>query len=106
MGWITKIDPNTQLGASQLNYIRLHSGRAYTDMTSIESPLVELLFPAGQKCFAQHVVPLEREPIFYVKGGDWRGNPRQIPTTVRAANDWVDDFANHQDQLNTAHEKG
>lgn len=99
-GWITRIDASTELGRAQLNYIRLQSGRHYMDNTKPGSNIVELWFRAGQKCFAQHKVPLDREPVYLVRGGDWRGSTGLIRRHI-SGEDWVDDFANHQDKLAT-----
>lgn len=60
------------------------------------------VFPAGQKCLrhSTHVLPLEREPFYIVRGGDWRGDPRGIGQRMhRRPEDWVDDFATHQGRL-------
>lgn len=101
-GWKTVIDSGTELGARQLNYIRLHSGRKYNDATELNTTMVTLLFPSGQKCFQQHRVRTGRPDIFIVRDGDWRGNPRGTPIIKhKNAENWLDDFANHQDRLAT-----
>lgn len=102
-GWISPCNTNTKLGAQQANYIRLHSGRKFT-YTEING-LVKFHFPPGQQCFAEHRVSLERPELFVVRGGDWRGNPRG-EEVQRKTDEWVDDFANHQDKLATEHRKG
>lgn len=94
-GWITKIDVSTQLGAQQANYIRLKSGRHFT-YTQVGS-IVSFVFPAGQRCFADHRIKLERPELFIKRGGDWRQQTSD-PIRMRAV-DWVDDFANHQADL-------
>lgn len=96
-GWITKIDSATELGRKQLNYIRLHSGREFADVTPIGTTVVELLFNAGQECFAEHRVPLDRPALFLKRGGDWRARTYE-PIRMRSV-DWVDDFANHQESI-------
>lgn len=101
-GWATRIDPTTELGKRQLNYIRLKSGRAFHDVTTIDTPIVTLIFNAGQQCFAGHQVPLEREPFYVVRDGDFRGNPRGTTPRKMSAPDWTDDFANHQNTIATA----
>lgn len=105
-GWVTKIDVTTDLGQRQAKYIANHSGRSYTDVTRIDLPVREFMFPPGQQCFADHQVPLERDPLFIVRGGDWRGNPRgEMRSHIRAA-DWIDDFATHQQAIADAIEQG
>ncbi len=95
---------DTALGAGQAKYIVEHSGRRYKAMT--RGSVIEFTFPAGTECFTQHRVSLEREPLFRIKGGDHRGNPRGTPVIQRNADDWVDDFATHQDAISRAIEKG
>lgn len=101
-GWVTMIDTATDLGRQQANYIRLHSGRAFT--VAELGTMVTFTFGPGQKCFQTHRVALNREPICSVRGGDWRGVT--APSRILRPDDWVDDFANHQDRLKTRVERG
>lgn len=132
-GWRTVVDERTDLGMAQAAYIRAEcvsaslpaspAGRArrrYTehrdehhlmDGTGLTAGSVTGLttfeFAAGQPCFAKHEVPLERPELYIVRGGDWRGNPRGTPARRHTtAEDWVEDFAEHQDRLRTALERG
>ena len=100
-GWISTFDESTELGQRQAHYVRNASGRRYTEVRS--AALTTFTFEAGQRCFRQHHEPLEREPLAIVKDGDYRmsSNPRHL-----RPDDWVDDFANHQDRLNTQRERG
>lgn len=104
-GWLSMIDENTDLGKQQAYYIRKLSGRKYTESKAADG-LTHFVFEAGQKCFKQHKVPLERDPIVYVRGGDFRGNPRQEIRRHSRIDDWVDDFATHQDSIAEAVEEG
>jgi hypothetical protein len=114
VGWLTVLDPTVH--GAQLNYIRLHSGRSYQDartlpfdileMLTIPDGMVALWFPAGQQCFREHKVPLEREPILVVRGGDWRGNPRGEQRVHVRRDDWVEDFAEHQQTLADRYNQG
>lgn len=103
-GWITKVDVSTKLGKRQANYIRLHSGRTFTHEQS--GTLVSFRFPAGQSCFREHRVSLEREPIFRIRGGDHRGNPLALPTRTLRPKEWLEDFGSHQEALADEHKKG
>lgn len=105
-GWVSTFDPSTSQGQAQLRYVRLHSGRSFTDTTAPGAPLVELTFPAGQRCFQAHTVSLEREPFVVVRDGDWRGNPTRRERRHVHLADWVDDFATHQQGVADAREKG
>lgn len=105
-GWKMKIDLGTPLGRDQAHYIKYDSGRKYKVTAQVDG-LVELEFPEGQICFRQHRVPLERPAIFRVKGGDHRGNPLRIPTRVHKKPEfWVEEFAENQDRIITAQERG
>ncbi|WP_431897926.1 hypothetical protein [Nonomuraea sp. bgisy101] len=105
-GWKTLIDETTERGQQQAHYIRKLSGRRFREDKHVEG-LTAFVFEPGQKCFGQHEVPLERPPLYFVKGGDFRGNPLGTPPRQhRRGGDWVEDFAEHQDRLNRAIEKG
>lgn len=84
------------------------SGRKITSETVRPDGMVEFIFEAGQPCFesSKHVTSLEREPLYIVKGGDWRGNPRGERMRHANADDFVDDFANHQQKLADRMEQG
>ncbi|HEY0638384.1 MAG TPA: hypothetical protein VGD67_12120 [Pseudonocardiaceae bacterium] len=97
-GWITVLDPAADLTAAQAHYIRSESGRRFTESRDDLGRLV-FEFAAGQKCFTQHRVSLERDPIYLRRGGDHRGNPLGEQVVHTRAEDWVDDFATHQQQL-------
>lgn len=97
-GWVTRVDPSTRLGREQLNYIRLHSGRTYADITPPDATIVSLSFPAGQKCFSEHRVTVDREPLYIVRGGDARENTGLIRRHIRGE-EWVEDFAEHQQSI-------
>lgn len=103
-GWDTVVDVATELGASQADYIRMRSGRAFTFVQT--GTIVRFHFPPGQRCFQRHRVALDKPAIFVVKGGDHRGNPRGTEARVMRDVDWLDRFANHQTNLSTAKERG
>lgn len=97
-GWKTVLDTSKPKHAKAANWIRLQSGKffVYTQVGTV----VTFTFQAGQDCFEPHRVSLERPELFMVQGGDWRGNPLNVPTRVHAnGDDWVDDFANHQEKI-------
>ncbi len=105
-GWASVIDESTDLGQKQAHYIRKQSGRKFIE-TRNEAGLTRFEFASGQTCFTPHKVRLERPEIFRVRGGDYRGNPRNTPVvTHKNAEDWRDDFANHQAQLATRLDQG
>lgn len=105
-GWTMKVDLGTDLGQKQAYYIKHHSGRSYK-VADQRDGLVTLEFRGGQDCFREHRVPTGRPERFLVKGGDHRGNPLNTKTRVHTKPEfWVEEFAENQDRLKTAIEKG
>lgn len=90
-GWKTTVPR----GSDDETLIR-RAGRAF--VATVEGGMISFTFHAGQPCFraSAHRLPLERDPHFLVRGGDFRGNPLATPTKrhVRPV-DWVEDFAEH-----------
>jgi hypothetical protein len=68
-----------------------------------------LVFEAGQPCFgaSTHRVSTDRPALFVVRDGDWRGNPRGTPARQHTRPEhWVEDFAEHQQTLADAQNRG
>ena len=106
-GWVTTIDLDTELGRKQYHYCTHEDrSRSYSEQR-VTMTLVKLLYKPGNRCFrsGDHRLPLERPVIFSVRGGDWRAATTSVRTHVRAE-DWIDDFAEHQDKLATAFQRG
>lgn len=103
-GWRSVMDTSTVVGRQQATWVRMKSGRAFTYVQ--QGPVVTFTFPAGQRCFGKHTVPLHREPILRVAGGDWRGNPLGTATREYRPADWIDHFGTHQARLHDAQQKG
>lgn len=101
-GWETRVDESTPLGQFQASYIRRESGRTFTELKA-EGGITVFRFEAGQRCFADHQTWPER---FLVQGGDWRGNPRGDRRVHANAADWTEDFAEHQQKIADAVERG
>lgn len=66
-----------------------------------------LVFEAGQPCFqaSLHRKSVERPEIYRVGRGDYRSYDPRTARVLRPE-DWLDDFANHQDKLKTLQERG
>jgi hypothetical protein len=105
-GWKSSIDETTELGQAQARYIRTQSGKAFREYRVPGLTVFE--FEPGQTCFgsSKHTKRLDRPEIFAVRGGDWRGNPRGNRRIHANADDWRDDFAEHQDKIKTILERG
>lgn len=96
-GWLTALDVSDPKHAETANWIRLKSGRRFT-VDEVGSA-VTFSFPPGQSCFAPHTVPFKPH-LFLVQGGDWRGNPRNIPVVRHSGvQAWVDDFGENQQAI-------
>lgn len=123
-GWMTLADESSDRGRRVAHYIRKESGRRFgeeqvpgleflarwPDMAAgFPQPpalLTVFTFEAGQRCFSadEHRVRIRPER-FVERGGDWRGNPRREVREHTAAS-WTDAFAEHQDRLKTAIQRG
>lgn len=96
-GWRTRIETLTP----DLLRAARNSGRHYT-VQQIAQGESYLVFRAGQPCFAAaaHRKQLDRPPLFLVRDGDHRGNPRgtRARQHLNPAT-WVEDFSEHQQKL-------
>lgn len=102
-GWDTEIDTSSDLGKKQYDYCHNDKSRSFTE-ERFGFSMVRFHYGPGNKPFAgprhDHRVKLERDPLFVVRGGDWRGNPLGVePRVHRNSDNWVDDFATHQETL-------
>lgn len=105
-GWRTVVDPGTDLGAAQVEFIKTESGRRFQSYWD-EAGLVTFTFEAGQECFTRHRLRRDVDALYLVRDGDWRGNPLGTsPRRHANADDWVDDFATHQQKLSERLERG
>lgn len=101
-GWESAIDESTPLGQMQAAYIRQSSGRSFRELKSAAG-LTVFRFESGQRCFREHQT---RPELYAVRDGDWRGNPTgRVRQHVNAA-DWVEDFGEHQQRIETQMERG
>lgn len=111
-GWRSAYDARDQTsrgGAFRIWYVREQSGRRFVELgsgrweiqTTVDGaqirklilgdgPLTVFEFAPGQMCFeaATHRITLERDPIFVVQPGDWRGHDGP-PVQMNNA-DWAD----------------
>lgn len=94
-GWAT-----TVLADSEDESVIRSSGRKWTRIERLEGGFHRYMFGPGQQCFAaaRHRVQLERPGLFVVRDGDWRGNPTGYRRLL-TADQWVEDFGEHQERL-------
>lgn len=102
-GWRTIVPE----GSDHAALVRSLRGWRFTE-TAQPGGLVEFTFGAGQACFqaSRHRLPAEGGERWIVRGGDWRGNPRQELREHTRAEFWVEDFAGHQQTLAERLERG
>jgi hypothetical protein len=84
------------------------SGRRHSELNVADGE-TWLVFEAGQACFraTEHRAPIGRPPLFVVRDGDARGNPRGTKARLhQRAESWRDDFAEHQQTLADAQQRG
>jgi hypothetical protein len=103
-GWVMGFDLTDPQKAAAARWIRDHSGRTFTAV--LTPGKVVLTFPAGQTCFAKHRVPLEREPFYVVRNGDFRGCPTRERVIHANADTFVDQWDNDLSKLNEIRTKG
>lgn len=103
-GWRVRVESLTP----ELLHAARTSGRKYQEQ-QIAGGETYLVFEAGQACFreSQHRVRIDRPPLFLVKDGDYRGNPRRTRARQHLSPDnWVEDFATHQQRIADEINKG
>lgn len=97
-GFTATIDERTDLGMGQAYYIRAQSGRRFSEARQADGTTL-FTFVAGQNCFSQHELPLDRPELYVVRGGDWRGDPRNQRTVMPRPELWVEHMEEHLDTL-------
>ncbi len=95
-GWRVKIEglPPEMVHAART------TGRKFSEL-EISANEHWLVFEAGQPCFraSEHRRLLDKQEIFIVRDGDYRGNPTGNFRKHTRPADWQEDFAEHQDRL-------
>ncbi len=99
-GWRTVVPADSPAA----EYIRHDTTRRHAE-TREPGGLACFTFEPGQRGFAgpahDHRVPTGRPERLTVRDGDWRGNPTGRIREHTRPEDFVDDFANHQQRLAT-----
>jgi hypothetical protein len=75
-------------------------GRKFTEL-HVSATENWLVFEAGQPCFRaqQHHKLLDKQEIYVVRDGDFRGNPTGAVRKHTSPEFWREDFAEHQEKL-------
>lgn len=106
-GFIVTCDLRTAAGVRQARYVRDTVGRPYVHVFSEGDKVITFTFPAG-RCFVVHKLPLGRPALFVVRNGDHRGSGRRPADrqVFDQPSHWAETFAEHQDRLATAAQRG
>jgi len=102
-GWVTVLDRECDV---RLIDDILKSGRHFTRMRSEEASqraskdlppgMLAFVFPPGQQCFRQHVMPVGREPFLaYQRGVAMGAGGAFVPVEDRRQHVKVSDFTEH-----------
>lgn len=105
-GWKMGFDLTDPERRQAARDIRDKSGRSYTYELLDEGRKIVFTFPAGQRCFERHHLPLERDPLLIVRDGDWRGNPTRRRMRHTSAESFLDHWSSDLDKIKTTHERG
>ena len=104
-GWRVRLESLT----TDLQQAARNSGRKFVEQRVAEGE-TWLVFEAGQACFKarEHRTRIaDRPPLYVVRDGDHRGNPRRTKARLhQRPEDWVESFAEHQQKLRDEIEKG
>jgi hypothetical protein len=103
-GWRVRVEALTP----DLLHAARNSGRKYVEQSVAEGE-TWLVFEAGQDCFKarEHRTRLDRPPLYVVRDGDHRGNPRGTRARLHQnPGNWVEDFATHQQAIADELKKG
>lgn len=100
-GWEIALD-ESDTNQAFLAKVARNSGRTFRETRAGDGKTV-FRFEPFQRCFEEHRT---RPDIFTRRHGDWRGNPSGQVFTHTRPQDWVEDFAENQQRLNEAKQKG
>lgn len=101
-GWAVRLE---HLSAQDAHLART-SGRKFTEQ-QVGPGETWLVFEPGQPCFAAgtHMRRLERDEVYGIRTGDWRGDPTHRGLQPVSAQTWVDDSGENQQNLKDLIEK-
>lgn len=96
-GWVVGFDVEKFSAAQELGRICTRLGKKFT-VRRLDNKII-FTFASGQACLNPHRERIDRPPIYIVRGGDWRGNPRGEHRTHRNAADFTEDWQESQAQV-------
>lgn len=105
-GWMNVIEDVIDADGLLKDTLR-HCGRKYEEYR--EEGKTTFVFEAGQPCLkaSTHTKRIEREPLYVVSGGDFRGDPLKLGRRFHTKPEfWVEDFAEHQIRVKDIVDRG
>lgn len=108
-GFVQLVDVSTDLGLRQYEYLAKKDKDRSPIIHRVNMYDFRFVYRPGTPCMRRgdHRLPIGREPLYLVQGGDWRGNPLQIPVRRHKKVDfWVEDFALNQIRISEVQKKG
>lgn len=95
-GWAIRVE---HLSPQDL-YLVKTAGRKFVEQ-QVGPGETYLIFEPGQPCFraGTHMRRLDREEIYGIRAGDWRGDPTGRGLRVVSSQSWVDDSGENQQNL-------
>lgn len=100
-GFVLTVETDTDLGRKRFDFLT-HDKTRSCSIQRLSLGMFKFIYAPGNTCMKayDHRIQVGRPPRLLVLGGDWRGNPRNVPTIVHSRmDDWIEDFATHQDMI-------
>lgn len=101
-GWAIQLEILTP----QDQYMVRTAGRKFVEH-SVGPGQTWLVFEPGQPCFraGTHMRKLERDDVYGIRAGDWRGDPTRRGLQQVSTQTWLDDSGENQQNLHDLIEK-
>lgn len=106
-GWVMGFDLTEMAKVNAANSInRVVKARGMRCKVERVGTKAIFTFPPGQSCLEGHRVLVGREPLYIVRGGDWRGNPRRESYRHASGDAFMDDWRTSQDRIEAFKRRG
>jgi len=108
LGWVTTLDVSTEAGQRAMAFLTAGAGgRHYVETTENPAgPLRTFRFEPGQRCFAAGEHRVQLRPSVFARYPGWLGQRIGDARRYDRPDQWVDDFATHQETLADAAQRG
>jgi len=100
LGWTTTLDTSTEPGQRAVAFLAAGAGgRHYRETTLPGFPLRTFVFEPGQLCFRAGEHRIAIRPARFARWNGWHGQRVGEIRPYDRPDQWVDDFATHQQRL-------